>query len=359
MIRLDSCKIEAPIDSLLNYNASCFITNKPTNHEGIVIGNTATLSKQGKGEIGLNGCCIDYQNDKITLQLSSKILYDDYAKGININTIEQAIGNLSKTGIISLDTEAIINSASLYLTDETHHTFIDDLLNDWPNIVNGLSCACVNTRYTPTPYSTAGNKGIVYSTDHKSKKCRLIMYSKYIDLRMKKNGSFLRMCKNPMKVLNESKNTLRIEGNHTSFKTIRERFMLKPGIPKLYDVLTAKGQPCLYYLNEITQPKKNPQLELILKSEYRGRMFLENEGINTIIRAAEYDEAVIESIIRSKFSYASYKAYWYGRDKSKRSGIRNQIIALRAQDKQHEPGMLNPILQSIIKQLQDDYAAAV
>jgi hypothetical protein len=83
-------------------------------------------------------------------------------------------------------------------------------------------------------------------------------------------------------------------------------------------------------------------------------MFLELEGINTIIRAAHYDTEIIKGVIQSKFDYSSFKNYWYGRNG--RPGIKMMIPKLLAQDNNQLPGTLNPVMKSIINQLEYDYA---
>jgi hypothetical protein len=220
--------------------------------------------------------------------------------------------------------------------------------------MEALASACVNTKYTPAEYSTRNNKGIVYSTDHKSKKNRLIMYAKHVELSRGKNIPFLNMCANPLKVLEAAKDVLRIEANNTCWKTIRERFVLPKGKPTLAEVLTAQGRPCLHYLHDISKPKKNMQLEMIMQSEYTGRMFLQSEGVHSIIRAAEYDTNVVKAILLNKFSSSMFKDYWYGTKTI--PSIKSTIIALAAQDKKQLPGTLNTTIQNIITQLEHDYS---
>lgn len=203
-----------------------------------------------------------------------------------------------------------------------------------------------------------GNKGIAYSTDHKTKRNRLIMYSKYLDLKRKSNNHFLKACANPMKILNDAQHVLRVEANNTSFATIRERFMLPKGKPSLAEVLTAQGRPCLHYLNDMAKPKKNMQLELIMQSQYTDGEFLKMEGIASIIRAAEYDHNVVRSILLSKMSERNADSYWYTGTKGKQAlpPIKDYITILAAQDKKQLPGALNNTLQNIIEQLNEDYA---
>jgi hypothetical protein len=351
MIRLDSTKIKADISCIEGINTAFFNESNITDDNAVL--KQCKELKQGSA-VGLNNVRIDNINGTVEVLLSSKILYDHYAEGININTIEQAVDNINNTGIIQLNTEQFISTGVCLNTDETHPVKIDNLIPNWNDIATALACSIVNNKYGSTPYKRANNKGIVFSSDLASKKERLIMYCKMLDLNASKNKDFLKACSNPIQVLNDSKNVLRVESNNTSFNTIRQRFNLRPGAPLFHEVLTATGQPCLHYLNDITNPKKNRQLELIMQSEYTGRMFLEHEGINTIIRAAEYDEHAIKLVLESKFSYASFKAYWYGREG--RPGIKQQIINLRAQDNRQQPGALNPIMIDIVKQLQTDYA---
>lgn len=353
MIRLDSTKIEVPLGTIKQRNYSCFNEFQGTDDKGREIKHTVELKPDIKA-VGLNGIKLDYLNEVCVLQLSSKILLDNYAEGINKNNIEQVLHNVASTGIIEFWPSAFIEQGSIFQTDETHHTHIENVLKAWPEIMEGLLSVCVNTRYTPSEYNMRNNKGIVYASDHKSKKNRLTMYAKFLDLSMGKNKPFMKACANPMKVLNDARHVLRVEGNNTSFATIRERFMLPKGKPTLNEVLTAPGRPCLHYLNDIAKPKKNMQLELIMQSEYTGANFLRMEGVKTIIRAADYDENLVKAIMLSKFSASMFKDYFYGTKTI--PSIKNTITTLAAQDRNHRPGALNTTLQNIIEQLNEDYA---
>jgi len=355
MIRLDSTKIEVPLGTIKQRNYSCFQSCTIEDDKQREVKRTAELKPDIKA-VGLKSVKVDYINDVCVLELSSKILYDDYAEGININNIEQALHNLAATGIIEFMPSAFIEQGSIFSTDETHHTHIEDVLKVWPETMQGLTCAVVNTRYKTDAYNVKGNKGIVYFSDHKTKKNRLTMYAKFLDLSMNKNKPFMKACKNPLKVLNDAKHVLRVEANNTSFKTIRERFMLPKGKPTLIDILTAQGRPCTHVLNDIAKPEKNVQLELIMQSEYTGRMFLQMEGVRSIIRAADYDEKVVKAILLSKCtSYSQFKDYFYGK-KHTIPSIQKAIAVMKAQDKKELPGALNTTLQNIITQLNDDYA---
>lgn len=353
MIRLDSTKIEVPIGTIKQRNYSCFQSCIIEDDKQREVKRTAELKPDVK-VVGLNSLKLDYLNNLCLLQVSSKLLYDNYAEGINKNNIEQLLQNIAGTGIIEFEPYSFIEQGSILQTDETHHVHKENILKEWPSIMEALASACVNTRYTPAEYSTRNNKGIVYSTDHKSKKNRLIMYAKHVELSMGKNKPFLKMCANPLKVLEGAKDVLRIEANNTCFKTIRERFVLPKGKPTLAEVLTAQGRPCLHYLHDISKPKKNMQLEMIMQSEHINSSFFITEGIHTIIRAAEYDVNVIKAIVLSKCSSSMFKDYWYGT--KTRPSMQSMIVTLAAQDKKQLPGTLNTTIQNIITQLENDYS---
>jgi len=351
MIRLDSTKIKADISCIEDFNPAYF-NDSQTINDTAIIRQCKELKKAAC--VGLGNIKIDEINGTAEFLLSSKILYDDYSEGINKNTISQAVKNINDTGIVKLNFSSFIDSAICLNTDETHTATIDNLIVNWKDISTALSCSIVNSKYSSKPYKQLMNKGIVFTSDLSSKKERLIMYCKLLDLQKAGNRQFIKALLNPTKVLNDSKNHLRIEGNNTSFKTIRERFNLSKGSPMLADILTATGQPLIHYINDITNQKKNMQLELILQSEYTGRMFLEVEGISNILRACNYDIHTARQVIASKFTPANFEKYWYGR--KNRPGIATILPKIIAQDNNQLPGTLNPIMKTIINQLEYDYA---
>jgi hypothetical protein len=333
---IDSCTMQFPFDVCHAFNLDGMI-HSPKYKGGELISDIHTASSDSL-PMGVNQINVDMLNQYIKIQVSAKGLGDNYLDGINQNTFAQIINQVNLSGMIDLDEYASFEYGKFMNVDTTHNIdmggYNNDLVGNWNSIYPHLSNAVNNPHFRPVVYTHKSNKGVTFMGDQKNEKNRLIAYCKIVELQTAKNRDFMRSLSNPMQMLNNVKNILRVEGNHTSFKSIKARMQVSDiGIK---NILTNGRNPNVWMLDKITQPDKENQLILLLDMYstdiYSFKEVLELEGIKSIIRKADYNPKTIANIVKS---YNCNFDYWFYGDKRKRDGwkgLRKYIPELRALD---------------------------
>lgn len=356
MIRLDSCHIEVNSESLNYINKDSFI-HKPQYKNGNIISDCYELKTPMPG---IKSILFDNIHQSLKLQFSAKVLNDNYFEGINKNTIHNAIDNINQIGIIDIDINKLIDEGKFHNVDSTNNVDmgIYDMQNQWRDICSSLAIAKNNSLFDIHTYNKSNNKGIVYKGNQTSQKNRLIMYGKFIELTTSKNKEFLNSCKNPLALLNSSKNILRVESNTTSHKAIKDRF--KTTTTNVNEVLNSVSMPNIYMLDKITQPHQTNQMQLIFDRYEPGKHKFDdiayNEGVQNLIRMFNYDEIQLKQFILCFESSKNYEHIWYGR--GKKIGIKKMISQMKLSDQPNNP-QNNPILDHIRQSIVNDYAIAI
>jgi hypothetical protein len=356
MIKLDSCFIEVGSECLHHLDLNSFI-HKPQYKNGNIISDCYELKSPMPG---IKSILFDNIHESLKLQFSAKVLNDDYFKGININTIENAINNINQLGVIDIDSNTLIDKGIFHNIDNTNNVDMCnyDMQTQWKDICSSLAIAKNNSLFDVHTYNKSNNKGIVYKGNQTSQKNRMILYGKFIELTTNKNIDFLKSCKNPLALLNYSKNILRVESNTTSHKAIKDR--LKTNTTNVKEVLNSLAMPNIYMLDKITQPNTTNQIQLIFDRYEPGKHKFSdiayNEGIQNIIRMCNYDKNQLKQFVLSYESSKNYDHIWYGR--GKKLGIKKMISQMKLNDIINNPKN-NPILDHIRQSIVNDYAIAI
>ena len=333
---LDSCTMQFPFDVCEGFALDDMV-HAPKYQGGELISNMYTASSN-KLPIGIGSIKVDWKNQLIQIDASAKVLLDNYFDGITINTFAQLIDTINSTGYLLLDLEGCYNQGKFLKIDTTNNIHMsgydNDLVGNWNSIHPHLSNAVNNPHFRPVVYTHKSNKGVTFMGDQKNEKNRLIAYCKKVELQTAKNRYFMRSLSSPMLMLNNAEDILRVEGNHTSFKSIKARMQISD--TQIKSVLSQGKNPNVWMLDKITQPDKENQLILLLdmysSDIYSFKEVLELEGIKSIIRKADYNPKTIANIVKS---YNCNFDYWFYGDKRKRDGwkgLRKYIPELRALD---------------------------
>jgi hypothetical protein len=357
---IDSCTMQFPFDVCEGFSLEQMI-HIPKTLDNDVISNIYQAPKN-KLPIGIGSIKVDWKNQLIQIDASAKVLLDNYFDGITINTFAQVIETINSTGYVLLDLERCYNQGKFLKIDTTNNIHMggydNDLVGNWnsiyPHILNGIN----NPHFIGKPYYRNDNKGVTIIGDQKVEKNRLIAYCKKVELQTAKNRDFMRSLSSPMLMLNNAKDILRVEGNHTSFKSIKSRMQISD--TQIKSVLSQGKNPNVWMLDKITQPDKVNQLNLWLEqypqSEYSFSELLRYEGIKGLIRKANYCEATIKNIVKSY--KCNYSYYWNGdtaKGKSKGGwiGIQKMIAKVRTEDslKDGIKPMTNEIISYIREQM--------
>jgi len=329
---LDSCTMQFPFDVCEGFSLDDMV-HSPKFQNGNQISNMYTAASTSL-PIGIKSIKVDMLNQYINIDVSAKILLDNYLDGITINTFAQVIETINSTNYVLLDLEGCYNHGRFLKIDTTNNIHMSgynhDLVGNWgvisPQLVNAIN----NNHFYPKVYAASTNKGITFMGDQQVEKNRLIAYVKIIELQTAKNRDFMRSLSNPLLMYNNAKDVLRIECNHTSFKSIKSRMQI--GDVFIKSVLSQGKNPNVWMLDKITQPNKVNQLLLFLDqyppNQYKFDMLIRIEGLSQLIRKANYCEATIKGIIKS---YDCDFRYWW---KGKRDfiGAEKLIAKLKVKD---------------------------
>lgn len=220
MITLDSIKIHAPSDVIKNRNTGVFRLDYGCSEDDGQVQKNKLIAN---GNIhGFKRVEIDNIKNEVQIEMSAKILGDDYFKLINLNTIEQAFDRINNTGIIEIDKKQI-DQFSVHSVDCTKNLKGS---NPPKIILDNLALLPQNTKYSRAPYrGTGDNKhktGLVWTGKQKSFKERLLVYDKHTELNTERK--FIKSVNNPMAVLNQFHNITRVECAFTNYARIREFF---------------------------------------------------------------------------------------------------------------------------------------
>ena len=305
---------------------------------------------------GIKSILVDHNNELVKIQGSAKILTDDYFQGISLNTFDYWIDCINEMGIIDLDPNKVYENGLFHSIDTTHNVPMGgnwNILNNWEYIQNSILVSKQNPRFEPHIYNSKTNKGIEFRGGQTTSKNRLIFYGKEIELNRPKNREFFKACSNPMAVLNQSINLLRVESNNTSHKDIKERFGVNT--MRVRDILNSSKMPTLDMLNKITIPGKANQLSILFESNANAdiKEIAMIYGFENIIRDANYHIPTIKAFVKMYTTNSMFKHWWYG---GKQSTMSIRELIHKTQEKDFGvSNQNNVVMQHIKNSILDDY----
>lgn len=301
MAKLDSVKIKAPETTITNLYLDVFDREKKVSSDGEIIKDRYILNKNKTlNTVGIKAIEVNRTSQEILLELSAKVLKDQYYKLINENTIEECLGNVNQSNAIKLNVNNFIDSAEVLRCDVTTNLQITKNINDYLNILN---CLRQNNRYRVDQHKGS----IVFTHTGKTVRKRMTFYDKYRELNEHKNKEFVELIK-PATVT-QFKNVLRCEQNISKHKDIRDRLGIKN--ITLGEVLRSKVNANFDLFSEIRDT--NGQLELF-SNRYEGMRLSEMEkrlGRENIIKQCNYDIQLIKQFLSFKLSNGNKDLYYY------------------------------------------------
>ncbi len=305
---------------------------------------------------GIKSILVDHNNELVKIQGSAKILTDNYLQGISLNTFESWVDGINQTGIIDLNPNHVYEHGVFHSLDTTHNVPMGtqwDIQKNWEYIQNSILVSKQNPRFEPHIYNSKTNKGIEFRGGQKTSKNRLIFYGKEIELNRPKNREFFKACANPMNVLAQCSNLLRVESNNTSHKDIKERF----GVQSLNvrEILNSTQMPTLLMLDKITIPGKANQLSILFESHLGDdiKEIAMLYGFENIIRTANYHEPTIKAFVKMYTTDAMFRWWWYG-GKDSTISIRDLVYKTQQKDL-GVSNQNNAVMEHIKNSILDDY----
>jgi hypothetical protein len=310
MICLDSIKIKIPIDCV-EIEGLC---NIGRNRKFDSISRNGILEKSILNEkekpIGFKSATIDHMGNNLILELSAKILVDNYLKGICINTIEQMFYSINKYLGIGINLEQALNNSDILRTDVTVNVPFEMEL--FPELKNWMEAAFWNVNYQITNYQKPNNKGLVVAGLYTTKKDRIIFYDKgeEISRNTKANKTFARHVNDFPKLINQAKNIVRQEINLTTHKQLRSNFRTLN--INLGSILTSEQKVSYNYFMGLQKNDLSNNTTLSLTISEAMKMY----GYKGVLRDLNFDERLIIAKLKTEYG-SNWSKYWHGRNGNK------------------------------------------
>jgi hypothetical protein len=310
MIRLDSNKMQFTFDCI-NHIKKVSFKHTETKERGQLIVDRYSIDKPIPG---VKNIVIDNIHKTVTVDTSAKILKDNYLQGVNINTISQVFDTINETGLIDINTKSAIETGRYLNIDICNNvTWNDSKISE---CIEALNIGAINPTYKVDRFNSKHNRGIVFTGNQKTKKVRLIVYDKQIELQQAKNRMFLKSCRNPIVLLNSARNILRCETNNTSHREIRKRLNIQN--INILSVLNSKATPTVSLFENIMSAPTSEQIELFAKYDETDNIqtIIRIEGMRNIVRQCGYDSRLIKHFLSKYCSKTNQHYYWNGRKAS-------------------------------------------
>ena len=231
MVTLDSVKMAAPREAVTQFDDSSFETSIKVSGNRQLKNEIQTLEPMRR-VYGLNK--LELKHDEVVIEMSAKILHVDYAKLINIDTIEQALWAVNDSDGVAIDPRIVLDFGRFLRVDVTN-----DIRCSLPihRYIGALAMYNSDARYNVTQTRS----GVYFNN-----KSRYVnFYSKYEEM-MKCLDNLLQWV-DPK----DFENVLRMENRLPTFKLIRDSFQSSTLIQ---DVLQSKVHVNARMFDRLRQP---------------------------------------------------------------------------------------------------------
>jgi hypothetical protein len=311
MINLDSVKLHFD-KNLILFNPANY--NKTITEKDDVELTSYKLKKQflrtGIKEIFVNDnyCSID---------LSSKLLPGLYHQMINKNTIDTYLNEINNSGLISFDTQSIIDNSFVRTCDTTNNMKVDNVAT----YVNALTVFKLNDKYN---FKHWINESIEFDRKVKTKAFRehIMIYNKLPELMTAKNKMFRTGID-----LTNFKNVLRFESRFTTHQLMRKLFEVSDN--SLSGILNSKAKVNYKILNRITDIKNinaetfnNFKSLIEMKEKYKYSKIRNIQGDLSILESCNNDIDLVKLFFKTNSTANNSK---YIRQMKQLLKVKNEI----------------------------------
>ena len=228
--------------------------------EGLTYKNKVNFDKIGIR--GLNRISIDNLKNTTTIEVSAKILKQNYFEGINKNTLNEVIDNINSHNIVKFNSNNLIDNATILRMDVTDNVKMQ--LLDRSVLYQTLSTIPLPKIIQTTLWNTKQNLGVCWKGTQTSLKDRIICYDKAIHLKFKDKS--LHKTDYCNKVMNDFKDVARFEQNLVSLEAIKGYY--KTNVLKNVLISDVKAN----YLKFDKMTRNNKEL-VLFDDEYYGMNF--------------------------------------------------------------------------------------
>lgn len=305
---LDTLKLEIPTPAVRGVDWDSFTETHKTDMK---TGQTETY-RQAKADYLPTGVSqiIYKQGGEFQVTISAKTLKDDYLQGINLNNWDAAVKGVSP--ILDIDTNNLWDiNPTVFRVDSTDNIALDRLQATQKGVCQALLAGKMNDRFVSKWYESKKKLGVEFAGTQQEKN-RLIVYSKNLDLMKKENRGFMSSLTNPVKMLQDAEKIIRVETNHTTFKSIRDRFGIAQN--NLQSLLSAPLPVNYNFLKKVLNTRSGQMtlFEQFQTMNVDPMSFIYMKGIEGIIYELGCNEAAVKQFFKQllgdRYKYFYYKS---------------------------------------------------
>lgn len=343
MIRLDTLSLLVPEEAVRReVSRVWYVENQQTDSETGDI-SVVRQAKSSHLPIGVSQLKHKEGGDYI-LTLSAKTLKDNYLDGINLNTWERAIQGIDE--ILDIDTQILWDlNPTICRLDTTDNINIEQIGHSKREICLSLYQNKMNGRFVSKWYESSKKLGIEFAGTQKEKN-RIICYDKTLDLKKASNRDFRKSLVNPLGMYTQAEKTLRFETNHTTKRSIIDRFKVSQN--NLQEVLQS------------TTPVNHNFLKKVIGSDYQITLFEEiknykdnpylfftMKGVENVYKELDYDAGQMKRLVRELYGEKNYKNVWH----RGRQPIKNLIMQIQMGSADNSEKVTESICRDIMEAL--------
>lgn len=226
----------------------------------------------------------DYQHNELVLEFTGKILQDKYHQLLNRDTIAEAINNINKLRVCTLNTEAILSDAEVVKCDVT-----TDVVHDINSIIPTIRQNLAN--YSKWNIKRYANGIVLENTVSTPRyKKRLVIYDKEKEMQMTDNVNFIKRLSDGQAVTDYFRGKVRFELNINTKQQIRQ--LLNIPNNDLQNVLNATANPLLAVIDEAVRYEPQRPKAKTLRDYER----------ELLLRECDFNLVKVEATIRALYS---------------------------------------------------------
>lgn len=347
MQQFDTLTISIPKKAILGINQPKFSLNTQTDCDSGASVSKYDL-KASNRPIGVSKL-VWLDGADMHLTYSAKVLKDQYLDGINKTNWHRGIELLAD--IVKIDTDMVYNSALVHKADSTNNLLLSEIGADSKSIYTSLLSAKANQRFKDIVYNSKNKEGIEFRGVQLEKN-RMIVYRKHLDLLKSANKEFIKSLSNATKVYELAQKQIRFEVNHTTFRSLKNRFSVETN--SLKNLLNSTAPVNHDFLKKIINTKDIKQTKLfdeyLMFKDYKA--FIEFKGLQTIIRELNYSDVAIKNFLQNIIgNNETFKSLWYG--KRRKYSIKELVNNMQSENYKtipiHSDSITNKILAELKK----------
>lgn len=284
-MKIDSLKVRFPMSCVQDFSPAAYETIETNSVQYAEPEIKYRLNV--KKPLGIKDISFNQTKGFAILEMSAKVLKENYFKLIDCNTIQNAFDNVNASGLIRINTTDAIEQSQVLKCDVTSDLAVSNI----PHYLGSLSAYQLNQRYECKRFPTS----IAFARKVKTKS--LMEYQKFYckHSEIKRDTELLKFVP-----VSKAKNILRCESRLATFQQMRNAFSSLD--LSLTGILNNNANPNLRTFNRITQELDEQDYfniqnfkELIgMKGNYSFRDVQKEIAMFSILKMCNYDIELVK-----------------------------------------------------------------